>query len=182
MKEGMQKLIFILPHSISIGSTGVGLFGFIEVPWSSRHVMLGGHPIDPFFIKSIYIFLILLGLTIGIYLVIESISRVIKRKKNTTIDELEVLQWCGEEMVNWASARNIVNTQDVPQTQNRVRYVILRNKYRKWGIAKTTHQSVGDDVLRYANCAETIKWHGYIKGRFMLWNERRKWNKTITEQ
>ncbi|MDE2738548.1 MAG: hypothetical protein OXH47_03400 [Paracoccaceae bacterium] len=140
--------------------------------------MIGEHPVDSFFIEMGCWFLICVG-TIGI---VQFTIGKIRALNNKIIQELEHLHSNGEEMVRWASRGTPPNMADSPSAQTQLRYTILRKKYSKWGTELPERNSVADDVLRYANCAETLRWHGYLKGRFIIWNERRQFQKQISSQ
>ena len=62
-------------RAASIGFQFLGGYGFIEVRWLEARVMLGGHPVDPFFIEAGSIFLIVFGLVALLGLCWSSISK-----------------------------------------------------------------------------------------------------------
>ena len=118
---------------------------------------------------------------VGIALIV-SVSLVgSKYAKHHAIRELQELQRCGEELVDWAS-RSQQQEQELPRSQSRLRFVILARKYRAWLKEPAKNPSVGDSVRGAAECAETLRAYGYIRGRFAIWRSRRQWNRITANE
>lgn len=111
---------------------------------------------------------------IGIILVVP--LAVAEYLKHHAIQELEELQRCGEELVDWA-ARAQPEMQPLPRSQSRLRYIILVRKYKRWLKEPVQNPSVGDSIIGAAECAETLRAYGYMRGRFTIWRDRRQWNR-----
>ena len=96
--------------------------------------------------------------------------------KNQAIHELEDLQTSGEELLTWASTQK-PEAQPLPRAQSSLRHIILIQKYKRWLKKPIDNPSVGDFVRGAAECAEILRAYGYIRGRYMIWREYRRWNK-----
>ena len=148
----------ILFSGASVSTTGVGLFGFIEFRWHGTQLMLGGQPIDPFLIQAGSLFLFILGTWTFVFWLLNHF-------KHNAIRELEELQDCGDQMRESA--------QDLP-ARVRSRHSHLARKYKGWlGEKPGVTSSVENTNVDAANCSETLRAWGYIRGRFMLWREKR---------
>ena len=172
----MQKFLSILPHSISIGTAGIGLFGFIEVPWHGVPIMIGGEPIDPLLMKSIYLFLILVGSSMAIGLTISGVYSALKGCRDTAIRELEEISKCGEEMIKWGIDQK-QGSSSYLSAEPRLRHIILSQKYKNWFIQIPNKNTVEDTNLAAANCAETMRAYGYIRGRWKIRKGIKEWNR-----
>ena len=159
----------LLMSLVSVGTNGVGLFGFIEVRWRGREVMFAGHPIDPFFLEAGSLFLILSGLTMVPVLFWHLLGHL----KRAALQDLDELQGCGEALTDWASRRQPKGPPE-PRARTRLRYLKLMEKYGGWLAGSPETPSVANNVLLAAGCAETIRAYGYVRGRFMIWCERRR--------
>lgn len=116
-------------------------------------------------------------------LIIVSVA-IVKFIKNQAIRELEDLITSGEELLAWGQAfQSQLRSQ--PQSQPQLslrhqptlRYCILLNKYRHWLRESKDHPSVDDSLRAAAECVETLRAYGYIRGRYRIWRERRSWDK-----
>lgn len=104
--------------------------------------------------------------------------------KNQAIRELDDLVTSGEELLTWGQAFQS-QLQSQPQSspqfpfshQSNLRYCILLNKYRRWLRESKDSPSVGDSLRAAAECAETLRAYGGLRGWYRIWRERRRWNK-----
>lgn len=96
--------------------------------------------------------------------------------KNQAIRELDDLQTGGEELLAWAAA---MQSQSQPPLKPRsvMRCLILLQKYKRWLRESKEHPSMEDSLRAAAECAETLRAYGYIRGRYRIWRERRRWDK-----
>lgn len=177
----MRKLLTFVAPGVSISATGIGLFGYIEVPWTGGQIMMGGHPIDSFFIEAGSLALILFGGTTGTALVISYTRDLIKWLRETAVREFDEIQRCGQEMMHWANDNMENPSRAIPPSQTNLRWIVLSKKYRRWlkNPAPGRPASVLDLANDAAGCAETLRAYGYIRGRIRICKEVRDWNQSI---
>lgn len=117
---------------------------------------------------------------IGFGIIVIVSLAVVKFIKNQTIRELEDLITSGEELLAWGQEFQS-QLQSQPQLSLRhqptLRYCILLNKYRRWLRESKEHPSVGDSLRAAAECVETLRAYGYVRGRYRIWRARREWDK-----
>ncbi len=153
---------------ISIFGFGVdliGVFDWLEVNFGA-HVMIAEYaPLLSAFLPYV-----------GLFIVLSLVFGTIERLKTRAINDFEEIQRCGEECVDWASA-DVISMINTPRGKTRLRYIILSKKYEKWLKEPRNGHSANNVVLDAASCAETIRAYGYVRGRFIIWKKRRRWNK-----
>ena len=101
---------------------------------------------------------------LGVFVVASAVFLAVGKAKDTAIHDLEEIQRCGEEMIAQLFQA---------KAQSRLRFITLTTKYRRW-FHKRPGQTAEHQVLAAANCAETLRAYGYIRGRLIIWNERRR--------
>ena len=150
---------------LGFGFDLIGVFEWLGVNFGA-HVMITEYiPILSAFLPYV-----------GLFIVLSVVFGAFERLKAMAINDLEEIQRCGEELMDWAST-DPTSMIDVPRGQTRVRHTILSKKYEKWLKDPRMDRSVSDVVLDAATCAETLRAYGYVKARFIIWKKRRRWNK-----
>lgn len=113
---------------------------------------------------------------IGIFIILIAIRFLVDSAKNSAIHDLEEIQVCGEKLTDWANQNPLENKP--PRAQSRLRQIVLWKKYKNW-IKNNPKGSIEHIVLGAAECAEILRAHGYVVGRFMIWKSNRDWKKKI---
>ena len=114
---------------------------------------------------------------VGLGLIAGTLAWSVDYLRRRVIHDLEELQSCGEALTDWASDLQSGIAARGPRAQNNLRFVILMRKYKRWIRTSADRNTSGDAVREAAECAETLRAYGYVRGRIAIWNSRRKWKK-----
>ena len=134
---------------------------------------------------------------LGVFFITMPFLWIYYKIKNSTINSFEEIQTCGEELITYHlktqkrikkklknEHENDINEppHEPPSSKSGQRHIILRDKYDKWFKPRPEKYDLNKNVMQAARCAEIIRAHGYIVGRYMIWNNIRKWKKEVKKK
>lgn len=92
------------------------------------------------------------------------------------------MQRCGRILNDWASIPPVDYTKRPPESNN-LRFGILSKKYKNWMKIRPPGQEnhIGHDLNCAAYCSETLRAYGYLRGRWIIWRDKVKWDNAIKE-